>query len=36
VKIVSVLAAIGFAKIGYQEILAVSERAREDMTSWTA
>jgi transposase-like protein len=35
VKNVSVLVAIGVAQSGYREILAVSEGAKEDKTSWT-
>jgi len=35
VKNVSVLVAIGVAQSGYREILAVSEGAKEDTTSWT-
>jgi transposase-like protein len=36
VKNVSVLVAIGVAQTGYRQILAVSEGAKEDKTSWTA
>jgi putative transposase len=36
VKNVSVLVAIGVAQSGYRQILAVSEGAKEDKTSWTA
>src|SRR5580700_8424922 len=35
VKNVSVLVAIGVAQTGYRQILAVSEGAKEDKTSWT-
>ena len=35
VKNVSVLVAIGVSQSGYREILAVSEGAKEDTTSWT-
>ncbi len=36
VKNVSVLVAIGVAQSGYRQILAVSEGAKEDTSSWTA
>ena len=36
VKNISVLVAIGVAQTGYRQILAISEGAKEDKTSWTA